>query len=397
MPYEIVRNDITKMRVDAIVNTANPEPIIGAGIDYAIHKAAGPKLLEARKRIGDIPVGRSVETPAFDLPAKYVLHTVSPAWQDGNHGEMEDLRRAYDAALNLALKLRCRSVAFPLMAAGTYGFPHDYALLTAVRAISEFALHHRMQIYLVLFSGAAFEKAGGLFADLKSFIDDNYVEARNREEYGVPAPDDGPGAAHGDLPVSPEERRREQYLRRRRQLQHMPNLSAAPREAAPPSGSGGKRRPAPPAAAARERRRAPSVGSVFTVRPAVEDSAAGSLEEFLRTRESGFTDYLLSLLQECGEKDSVVYHRARMSRQRFHKILNNKEAQPQKGTVIQLAIGLKLDLAQTQTLLGKAGYALSRSSKSDLVVQYYIERRTYDVNLINDALYDCGLPLLKTS
>ena len=114
MPLKIIRNDITKVAADAIVNTANPRPRIGAGTDHAIHEAAGPELFEARKAIGDIAPGESVETPAFGLPAKYVLHTVSPAWIDGRHREEEELREAYDAALNLAHELKCRSVAFPL-------------------------------------------------------------------------------------------------------------------------------------------------------------------------------------------------------------------------------------------------------------------------------------------
>ena len=138
MPYEIVRNDITKMEVDAIVNTANPRPVIGSGTDHAIHKAAGPELLEARKKIGNIAIGQSVATPAFNLHAQYVLHTGSPAWKDGAHNEEELLRKAYEAALALALKLKCKSVAFPLMAAGSYGFPRDKAMLIAVNAISEF-------------------------------------------------------------------------------------------------------------------------------------------------------------------------------------------------------------------------------------------------------------------
>ena len=360
MPFEIVRNDIAKMEVDAIVNTANPRPVIGSGTDYAVHKAAGPELLEARKKIGDIAVGTSVATPAFNLHAKYVLHTVSPAWRGGDHHEAELLRKAYDSALGLALKLHCKSVAFPLMAAGSYRFPHDDALLIAVQAISEFSLRHRMQIYLVVFNAKAVSAAGGIFADLKSYIDDNYVDEHNREEYR-------PG-------------------RRRRELEdldeYLANYSAnyiddyvydRPR----PSAAGGAKKES-----------------------AAEDYAAASfgkdLDEFLKGSETTFTEHLLSLLEECGEKDSVVYKRAGMSRQRFNKIINNKFAQPKKETAIQLAIGLKLNMRQTQTLLKKAGYALTRSSKADLVIQYYIERKTYNVILINNALYDCGLPLLKT-
>ena len=163
MPFQITRNDITKVEADAIVNTANPSPVIGGGTDYAIHTAAGPELLEARKQIGEIRVGQSVATPAFRLSAKYVLHTVSPVWIDGKHQEEENLRRAYDSALALADSLGCRSVAFPLMAAGTYGFPHDLALSVAIRAFTDFLLDHEMRIDLVLFNGKAFGMASSLF------------------------------------------------------------------------------------------------------------------------------------------------------------------------------------------------------------------------------------------
>ena len=146
MPFRIIRNDITKVEADAIVNTANPEPVVGGGTDFAVHEAAGPELLEARKKIGPIPVGTSVETPAFRLPARYVLHTVSPVWIDGEHGEEDLLRKAYDSALALAAKLECRSVAFPLMAAGTYAFPHDLALVR-VRAGQDRALRRRPRFH----------------------------------------------------------------------------------------------------------------------------------------------------------------------------------------------------------------------------------------------------------
>ncbi len=131
MPLKIIRNDITKVEADAIVNTANPRPIIGNGTDTAIHTAAGPELLAARQQIGEIAVGHSVATPAFDLPAKYLLHTVSPFWIDGEHGEEELLLKAYNAALELAESLGCRSVSFPLLSAGCYAFPTDIALSVA--------------------------------------------------------------------------------------------------------------------------------------------------------------------------------------------------------------------------------------------------------------------------
>ena len=353
MPFQIIRNDITKVEADAVVNTANPEPAVGGGTDWAIHRAAGPELLEARKTIGAIRTGCSVATPAFRLPAKYVLHTVSPAWIDGRHREEELLREAYDAALQLAAKLKCRSVAFPLMAAGTYGFPLDLALSVAIRAFTDFLLEHEMQIYLVLFNAKAFGIAGSLFDDLKCYIDDNYVSERIEEEYRIV----GISRESESLPIRPETER--QRLRR----------------------------------AQRKRAEANAVRPTLLEEPKAYEV---SLEDVLKQHEKTFSEYLLDLLKERDGKDSEVYKRAEVSKQLFSKILNNPDYQPTKSTVIQLAIGLQLDLPQTQRFLGKAGYALTRSSKTDLVVQYYIQRKIYSVSFINEALYDCGLPLLKT-
>ena len=355
MPFQIIRNDITKVRADAIVNTANPKPVIGAGTDYAIHKAAGPELLEARRQIGEIPVGRAAATPAFQLPAKYVLHTVSPAWIDGRHQEEQLLRAAYEAALSLADELGCGSVAFPLLAAGTYGFPHDQALSVAIRAFTDFLLDHEMQIYLVLFNAKAFGMADSLFDDLKSYIDDNYVSEKTREEYW------------SESEAAP-------FLYSEREVRQ------------------NRRRPE------RENAREDVDGLCMPQAFMAEEPAASaaSLEEVLQQHEKTFSEYLLDLLKERDGKDSEVYKRAEVSKQLFSKILNNKDYQPTKNTVIQLAIGLQLDLPQTRKLLEKAGYALTRSSKADLVVQYCIERKIYSVTFINEALYDCGLPLLKT-
>ena len=349
MPFEILRNDITKMKVDAIVNTANPSPVIGAGTDTAVHAAAGPKLLAARQKIGAIAPGSSAATKAYDLPAKYVLHTVSPAWWDGAHGELFLLRRAYDAALELAGKLKCRSVAFPLMAAGSYGFPKDQALSVAISAFTDYLLTHEMQIYLVIFNGEAFKLAGALFDDLKSYIDDSYE------------------AAHTAAGTNSDSAGRRRAFWR--QNQTAPESFAYDVSAAPAAQS--------EAAASRPSYAAPD-----------------SLKDYLGQRESTFTEYLLDLLREKDEKDSAVYHRAQMSRQLFNKIINKKDYQPTKNTAIQLAIGLRLDLNQTQKLLGKAGFALTRSSKSDLVVQYFIQHGEYSIVTINTALYDCDLPLL---
>ena len=359
MPFQIIRNDITKVRADAVVNTANPRPIIGSGTDSAIYEAAGKEqLLAERRKIGDISPGCAVSTPAFNLPAKFIIHTVGPVWVDGKHGEEALLRKAYNAALNLADQLGCKSVAFPLMAAGSYGFPRETALSISIAACTDFLMDHDMDVFLVLFSGKAVSLASSLFADLRSYIDDNYVEEQTQKEYGS----------------LKEQRRRMGNLAR-------PEIREAHRESI-------------------------SFGSAMEewevaddeVLPASTSStvSAAGLKELLGQSEKTFSEYLMDLLRERSGKDSEVYKRAEVSKQLFSKILSDRDYHPNKSTVVQLAIGLQLDVNQTQKLLEKAGYTLTRSSKADLVVQYYIEHRVYNVAFINAALDDCALPLLKT-
>ncbi len=358
MPFQIIRNDITKVEADAIVNTAHPQAKVGGGTDWAIHEAAGSELIAARERIGDISVGQSVATPAFGLPAKYVLHTVSPAWEGGQYGEEELLRKAYDSALNLANELNCTSVAFPLMAAGTYGFPHDVALSVAIGAFTDFLLDHEMQIYLVLFNATAFDMAGSVFPDLKSFVDDNYVSEKTDNEYRV----DG---------YVPRNEVRRSSIRR--------DVGYSERKT-------------------REASKDVYLDSYASAKEDLMEyaPASASLEEILKQNEPSFSDYLKDLLKERGCKASDVYKRAEISRQLFSRIINAEGYRPTKDTVIQLALGMQLDLPQTQKLLEKAGYLLTRNSKTDLAIQYFIERKIYNVTLINAALDDNGIPLLKT-
>lgn len=184
MPFEIVRNDITQMTVDAIVNTANPKPIVGSGTDTMIHKKAGPKLLAARQKIGSIDVGSAAITPAFDLQAKYVIHSVGPVWDGGSDGEEALLRNCYDNSLKLAMEHRCKSVAFPLISTGNYGFPKDKALQIAISAFSTFLLEYEMQIYLVVFDRTSFKLSEKLFQSVASYIDEHYVETSEIAAYG---------------------------------------------------------------------------------------------------------------------------------------------------------------------------------------------------------------------
>ena len=183
MPLEIVRNDITKMQVDAIVNTANPRPIVGGGVDRAIHKVAGTELLDARKKIGDIATGKAAITSAFNLHARFVIHTVGPVWQDGEHGERELLSNCYDNSLQLAAENGCGSIAFPLISAGVFGCPSEVAIAVATQAIREFLTDHDMDVYLVVFDHKAFKISSSLFDDVKSFIDERYIEELLDEEY----------------------------------------------------------------------------------------------------------------------------------------------------------------------------------------------------------------------
>ena len=180
MSFEIVRNDITNMRVDAIVNTANPRPVIGSGVDALIHAKAGPRLLQARQRIGRIGAGHAAITPGYDLVAEFVIHTVGPVWRGGFFGEEKLLRSCYDSALKLALEQGCGSVAFPLISTGNYGFPKDKALQIAISAFSSFLMEHEMRIYLVVFDRTSFILSEKLFRDVASYIDENYVAEQDR-------------------------------------------------------------------------------------------------------------------------------------------------------------------------------------------------------------------------
>lgn len=342
MPFEIVRNDITKMSVDAIVNTANPRPVIGMGTDSMIHEAAGPSLLIARQSIGRIDVGGAEITPAFNLQAKYVIHTVGPVWDGGSYGEEESLRGCYDNSLKLAVEHKCKSIAFPLISTGNYGFPKDRALQIAISAFSAFLLEHEMQIYLVVFDRTSFKLSEKLFQSVSSYIDENYVEACETASYGV------------------RENIRS-YRRHRRDVEACES-SAVLDELLP-------------------------CASMAT-------SKALSLEDMLKQTDAGFAETLLNLIDKTGKKDSEVYNRANVSRQHFSKIRNNPDYRPTKPTAIAFAIALELDIEQTKDLIGRAGYALTNSSKFDVIIRFFIESGNYNMMDINTALFEFDQNLL---
>ena len=342
MPFEIIRNDITGIRADAIVNTANPKPVIGAGTDATIHKKAGPRLLEARKKIGAIKPGHCAVTPAFHLDARYVIHTVGPVWRGGFLGEEKLLRTCYLSSLRTAAELGCKSIAFPLISSGTYGFPKDKALRIAISAFSEFLPECEMQIYLAVWDRESFRLSETLFHSIASYIDDHYVQSHTVKE--------SPSAYR---------QRRDPEFQERVCTGFSPEKSCIPMP-----------------------------------RPSMAPSKSLSLEEMLEKTDAGFSETLLKLIDKQGKKDSQVYKKANLSKQHFSKIRNNPDYKPTKATAISLALALELDLEQTRDLIGRAGYALTDSSKFDIIIRYFIEHKKYDLMEINLALYEFDQSLL---
>lgn len=350
MPFEIIRNDITKMAVDAIVNTANPKPAIGSGTDTAVHKSAGPELLKARQAIGIIETGHAAITPAFNLNATYVIHTVGPIWIDGTQNEEDLLRNCYENSLSLAIQSGCQSIAFPLISTGNYGFPKDKALQIAISVFSSFLLENEMQIYLVVYDRASFKLSEKLFQSVASYIDEYYVDTHD--------------FTYGAL----EENRRR--IRRRKEIEICERTAA--REEMPMAGAMEELLPCAPMAA----------------------SKAMSLDDMLRNEDASFTETLLKLIDQTGKKDSEIYKKALLSKQHFSKIRNNPHYKPTKPTAIALALALELNLEQTRDLIGRAGYALTNSSKFDLIVRYHIEQKLYNVVEINCVLFEYDQALL---
>ena len=349
MPFEIVRNDITNMHVDAIVNTANPRPVIGSGTDSMIHEKAGSELLAARQKIGDINRGCAAITPAFNLHAKYVIHTVGPVWLDGEHNESVQLYNCYSNSLKLAVENKCKSIAFPLISTGNYGFPKDLALQIAIAVFSSFLLEHEMQIYLVVFDNVAYKLSEKLFHGVASYIDEHFVDECEKTAYT-------------------ENLRR--VRRSRRPAKEMICEDCAGIEPEFLSNA-----------------MAPKAAPIESIKEL-------SLVDSLKAADAGFSETLLKMIDATGKKDSEIYKKACISKQHFSKIRNNPNYQPTKQTAIAFALALELDLEQTIDLIGRAGFTLSKSSKFDLIIRYFIEHKEYNVVAINVALYEFDQSLL---
>ena len=349
MPLEIVRNDITRMEVDAIVNAANETLLGGGGVDGAIHRAAGPRLLEECRTLNGCETGQAKITRGYDLPAQYVIHTVGPVWRGGANGERKLLADCYRNSLALAKEYRCESVAFPLISAGAYGYPKSEAMQVAVDEISRFLMENEMTVYIVVFTGETVELGGKLFKEVAAYIDDVYVsehfdanyEAQRSRRFMENAP--APAAAKGLF----RRTHREDTARNE-------TLFSDDRELAMPE-------------------------------------PKASLEEMLETVDESFSEMLLRKIDEKGLTDASCYKRANVDRRLFNKIKNNPAYRPSKQTALAFAIALELPMRETRELLMKAGYALTHSSKADIVVEYCIKTGNYNLIEINQVLFRLDL------
>lgn len=344
MPLQIIRNDITKVECDAIVNAANSTLLGGGGVDGAIHKATGRGLLLECMKLGGCKVGQAKITKGYNLPCKYVIHTVGPKWKGGNNNERELLESCYKNSLELAKENNCQSVAFPLISSGVYGCPMNEAFKVAVDTVAEFLMHNDMLVYIVVYNKNALTTSSKLFTDIAQYIDDNYVA--------------------------------EHSLYDSRRINNACESMPLPQTRFIPDDE--------ECYACTE---APTMS-----KPLFEDTA--DLSDIVITLDESFSQMLLRKIDEKGMTDSKCYKKANIDRKLFSKIRSNPAYKPSKPTVIAFCIALELSLAETNEMLLKAGFALSHSNKFDVIIEYFIKRGNYNIFEINEALFAFDQSLL---
>lgn len=330
MPFRIIRNDITKVKADAVVNAANSSLLGGGGVDGAIHRAAGPELLKECRTLGGCNTGDAKITKGYKMPCKYIIHTVGPIWNGGRNGEKEQLYSCYKKSLELAKEYECGSVAFPLISSGVYGYPKDKALDVAVSAITDFLEENDMDITMVVFDKNAVSVSEKLISDVKKYIDDNYAEEHSSY-----------------------------FSRRNKEIRLFEERDE----------------PDSKMSANREYRA-----------PESYDDLSACFEDFDKLDET-FSQALLRMIDEKGLTDVQVYKKANIDRRLFSKIRSDMNYKPKKQTAIALAVALELDIHETQKLLEKAGYTLSNSIKFDVIIKYFIENKKYNIYEINETLF----------
>lgn len=342
MPLQIIRQDITKMRVDAIVNTTNEEMIGYSGVDLAIHTIAGPELDAECRGLAPLGLGQAKLSGGYGLPCKYVIHTSGPVWRGGLVGESIILRSCYIESLKLAVKSECRSVAFPLISSGVYGYPKDQVLKFAIQTITEFLFEHELTVYICVFDKESYSFSQKLFSDIQEFINDDYVDDHDEGFYE---------AFDGSI-------------------DEMPMTKA-------------------------KRIQASVCADAIMPRKQETSSAAGkSLREYMKQMDRSFREMLFDLIDESGMTDVECYKKANVDKRTFSKIKSNKDYKPSKQTVIAFAISLQLDMDTTQELLATAGFTLSRSKVFDKIIRYFIHNGNYDIFEINEALFEFDQQLL---
>ena len=352
MPLLIIRNDITKVSCDAIVNAANQSLLGGGGVDGAIHRAAGKQLLEECRTLGGCPTGEAKITNGYRLPCRYVIHTVGPIWQGGSHHEEQLLRSCYRNSLALAWKYQCESIAFPLISSGAYGYPKAESLEIATDEIRRFLSDHDLLIYLVVFDKMNFEISRTLTDSLEEFIDQNYVD------------------------------KHEDHSNRSRSFFGRKLISETGK-----SRKGAKKASSP----------SPMVSDSACLDAMPMEEPLEDLEQALLQIDESFSEMVLRKIDEKGITDVECYKRANMDRKLFSKIRSNRLYKPTKPTALALAISLELTLEETRELLMKAGFALSHSSKFDIIVEYFIRNHHYDIFRVNEALFSYDQKLLGLS
>ena len=308
MPFKLIRADITKLQVDAIVNAANRTLLGGGGVDGAIHRAAGPGLLEECKTLRGCETGQAVLTNGYDLPAKYVIHTVGPVWHGGKSNEEHLLRNCYINSLKLAASQEFETLAFPLISSGVFGYPKDKALAVAIDEITGFLTHHEITVYLVIFDQQSYQISKSLYDSVEAYIDAHYVKAMQEKD------------------------------------------------------------------------------SRYEIHQSCSMSSR-HLEDLMDELEATFSEHLLRLIDQKGLSDVETYKRANVDRKLFSKIRSDAHYSPSTDTAIAFAIALRLNLDETKDLLGRAGYALSRSNKFDVIIEYFIRHKNYNIHEINETLF----------